>query len=97
MRDRLVDCRFRDLVKDHPLDCDPWREYLEEVPGDRLSLSVLICREIDLGGVLYQTLKLLDLLDPARRDDIKRFEVIVDIDSETRPGLSFVGGWDLLG
>ena len=40
----------------------PGREHLQEVPGDGLTLAILVGGEIDLAGVLEQGLQLRDLL-----------------------------------
>ena len=47
-----------DLVEHHPLDRDLGLEHLEQVPGDRLALAVLVGREVELVGVLEQLLEL---------------------------------------
>src|SRR5699024_12127693 len=55
----VLQCPFdrlgRDLVEDHAFDRDLRFEHLEQVPGDGLSLTVLIRCQIEFVGVLAQT------------------------------------------
>ena len=37
---------------------DPGREHLGEVPGDRLALAVLVCREVDLARLADEAAEL---------------------------------------
>ena len=46
---RAPDRLGRDLVEDHPPDRHPRLERLDQVPGDRLALAVLIRGEVELG------------------------------------------------
>ena len=75
-----------DLVEDHPLDRDLGLEGLEQVPGDRLALAVLIRGEVELVGVLEQRLELADLLLLVGVDDVVGLEVVVDVDAELAEG-----------
>jgi hypothetical protein len=60
-----------DLVEDHPLDRHLRLQHLEQVPGDRLALAVLVGREVELVGVLQQRLELGDLLLLVGGDDVE--------------------------
>jgi hypothetical protein len=64
----------------------------EEVPGNRLALTVRVSGEIELVGVLEQTLELGDLALLFRGDDVERLEIVVDVDTEPRPWLTLVLG-----
>ena len=56
------DRRLGDLVEHHPLDRDVLRlQLVEQVPGDRLALAVLVGGEVELVGVLEQALELADV------------------------------------
>ena len=76
-----------DLVEDHPAGGDLGLELLEQVPGDGLALAVLVCRQVELVGVLEQRLELGDLLLLVGRDDVEGLEVVVDVDAEAGPRL----------
>ena len=92
-----LDRRPGDLVEDHALDRDPGRQDLEEVPGDRLALAVLVGGEVQLAGVLEQVLELPDLVPLLAGDDVERLEVVVDVDAEAGPRLALVGRRDVGG
>ena len=76
---------------------DPGREHLGEVPGDRLAFAVLVGREVDLARVADEAAELGDLLALLPRDDVKRLEVVVDVDAEARPRLGLEGRRDVGG
>ena len=77
-----------DLVEDHPLDRDALRvELVEQVPGDRLALAVLIGGEVELVGVLEELLELGDVALLVARHDVVGLEVVVDVDREPAPRL----------
>ena len=65
------------------------------MPGDRLSLAVLVRREVELVGVLDQRFELLDLFASILGVDVDRLETLVDIDAEPSPRLVFVSGGHL--
>ena len=82
------DRRLGDLVEDHPLDRDVLRlQLVEEVPGDRLALAVLIGGEVELVGVLEQALELGDVALLVARDDVVGLEAVLDVDREPAPRL----------
>ena len=56
---RRLDRRLGDLVEDHPLDRDLGLERLDQVPGDRLALAVLICGEVDSSTSLVSSFSLV--------------------------------------
>ena len=87
LAERALDRILRDLVEHHPLDRHLRLQHLEQVPGDRLALAVLVRREQELGGVLQLALQLVDLLLLVGIDDVERLEVVVDVDAEARPRL----------
>ena len=77
-----------DLDEDHPLDRDALRgELVEEVPGDRLALAVIIGGEVELVGVLEQLLQLRDVALLVAWHDVIGLEPVVDVDGEPSPGL----------
>ena len=86
-----------DLVEDHPAHRDRGLQRVDQVPGDGLALAVLICREVDLAGVLHQLLEPADLLPAVGADDVERLEGVVDVDAEPRPRLALVLGRDVGG
>ena len=79
-------------MEDHALDREPGRrrQHLEEMPGDRLALAVLVGGEEELAGVLQQALQFGDLLPLLAVDHVERFEVVVDIDAQASPRFPFV-------
>ena len=78
---------WRDLVEHHPQHRDPGREHLGKVPRDRLALTVLVGREIDLARCADEAAELRDLFPFLARHDIQRLEVVVHVDAETSPWL----------
>ena len=86
--DRGQDRRLGDLVEDHPVDGDVLRlQLVEEVPGDRLALAVLIGGEVELVGVLEQALELGMCAFLSRGHDVVGLEAVLDVDREPAPGL----------
>ena len=83
-RDRLS----RDLVEHHAADRNLRLQHLDEVPGDRLSLAILVRREQELVRVLQVLLQLGDDLLLARVDDVVRLEPLVDVDAERAEALA---------
>ena len=77
-------------MEHHALDRDLRLERLEQVPGDRLTLAVAVRREIELVDILHQRLQLGDRRLLVCRDHVQRLEVVVDVDTEPRPGLALV-------
>ena len=92
VRDRVVDRGLRNLVKDHPFHRDLGREDLQKVPSDRLTLAVLVGREVQLTCVLQQRAQLRDLGFLFGGDDVEGLETVVDVDAEARPALRLVSG-----
>ena len=58
--ERALDRVLRDLVEDHPPDGHLGLQHLDEVPGDRLALAVLVRREQELVGVREPLLQVGD-------------------------------------
>ena len=86
--DGLEDRGLGDLVEDHPVHRDALRlQLVEEVPGDRLALAVLVGGEVELVGVLEQALELGDVALLVARHDVVRLEAVVDVDGEPAPRL----------
>ncbi len=85
--DRGSDRLRRDLVEDHPPGRNFWLEFLDEVPGDRLALPVLVGGEQEFVGILQQLLELADLLALVGVDHVERLEVGIDVDPEPGPRL----------
>ena len=93
VRFRLFDRVFGDLVKHHSAHGHLRLQHLEQVPGDRLTLAVLISCEPQLVRIFQGPLELGDRLLLVRVDHIIRSEVLVDIDGELaeRPLLELCG------
>ncbi len=89
------DGRRGDLVEHHPAHRHLGVQRLDQVPGDGLALAVLICREVELVGVLDQRLELVDLVLAVGADHVERLEVVVDVDAEAGPRLALVLGRDV--
>ena len=85
--DRGPDRLGSDLVEDHPPGRDLGLEFLDQVPGDRLALPVLVGGEQEFVGVLEQLLELADLLALVRVHHVQGLEVGVDVDAEPGPRL----------
>ena len=78
--DRGADRVLGDLVEHHAVDGNLRLEHLEQVPGDRLALAVLICGQQDFVGGLERSLEFGDRLRLAVVDDVIGVEVVVDVD-----------------
>jgi hypothetical protein len=68
-----------------------------QVPRDRFPFAVFVRREIQTVGPLEGFFQFGDLFFLVRRDDVDRFEIVVDVDAEVRPGLFLVFLGDVLG
>ena len=86
-----------DLVEDHPLHGHLRREHLQEVPGDRLALAVLVGREVELARLPQEGAQPLHLDLFLAGDDVERLEAVVDVDPEAGPRLGLVRRGDLRG
>ena len=84
-----------DLVEDHPLGRDLRLELLQQVPRDRLALAVTVGGQEELVGVLQFVLELAHDGLLVGLHDVEWLEVIVDVDTGTRPLLALVLGGDL--
>ena len=80
--DGVLDGAAGDLVEHHPLHRHRRLEHLEQVPGDRLALAVLIRREVELVGVLQRPLQLGDRVLLAGVHLVLDGEVVLDVDAE---------------
>ncbi len=94
---RSLDGLRRDLVEDHSLHRHGRLQRLQQVPGDRLALAVLICGEVELAGVLDQGFELADLGFLVGGNDVERLEAVVDVHPEPRPRFALVRDRHLLG
>src|SRR3990170_1342367 len=65
------------------------------MPRDRFTLAVLIRCEIELARVGQELFQLPDLITLLTREDVQRFEIVIDIHPEARPRLTLVGSRDL--
>ena len=92
-----VDRLRGDLVEDHPVHRDLGLELVEQVPGDRLALAVLVGGEVELVGVLEQALELGDVRLLVAGHDVVGLEVVVDVDAEAAPRLALDLGRDVRG
>ena len=94
--DRPQDGLGGDLVEHHPRGVLREAEDLAEVPGDRLALSVLVRRQVDLTGLAGQLLQLGHLGLLLGRDDVDRLEAIVDVHRQVGPRLVLEGRREVL-
>ncbi len=67
------------------------------MPGDALSLAILVSGEEEGIRVSQQVLQLLDLLLLLTVDNIQRLEAVIDVDAEPSPGFLLVRGWNVRG
>jgi hypothetical protein len=95
VRDGLLDRGPGDLVEDHAPHRHLRAQQVEQVPGDRLTLAVLVGREVERARLLAPGLELADARLLVGGDDVERLESVVDVDPEARPALALVGGRDL--
>ncbi len=86
-----------DLVEHHAVHGHLGLEHLAQVPGDGLALAVLVSGQIELVGVLEQLPQLVDLRPLVGVDDVQRFELVLDVHSETRPRRPLVLLGDVVG
>ena len=84
-------------MEDHPPDGHLRLQHLEQVPGDRLALAILVRREQELVGVRQLLLELGNRLLLVGVDDVERLELVLDVHPEARPGLVLVLLGDLGG
>ena len=54
--ERLFDGGLGDLMEDHAMNGDLGLEHLDQMPGDGLTLAVLVSGEIELVGLLEKLL-----------------------------------------
>ena len=88
--DRMLYRRGCDLVEDHPLHGNTGVEHLEQMPRDRLALAILICRQVELVGVLQQGLEATDLVLLVGADHVQRLEVVLGVHTQPCPRLALV-------
>ena len=79
------------------MDRDLGVEDLKQVPGNGLTLAILIRGQIEDVGLLQQALEIRHLLFLVGVDDVQRLEVVVDIDARLGPRLILVGGRNIRG
>ena len=91
----LKDRALGDLVEHHALVGDLEPEHLDEVPRDRLALTILIRRQQDAVDIGEHRLQLGDLLLLRRLDNVERLEVVLDVDAKPCPLLLLELGGDL--
>ena len=87
---RVADRGLGDLVKHHALDGDLRLERFQKVPGNRLALTVRVCGEQELVGLLQLGLEVRDLLLLVGADHVDRLEPVLRVDAQLRPGLVLV-------
>ena len=78
-------------MENHPLDRYLGIEHLNEMPCDRLALSIFISRQIQLVAVLDQLLQKPNVRPLVGVLHIQRFEPVINIDPGARPRLVLVG------
>ncbi len=84
-------------MEDHAFHRHGRLQRLQQVPGDRLALAVLICGEVELARFLDQRLELADLGFLGGRDDVERLEAVVDVHPEPGPRFALVRDRHFLG
>ena len=89
---RLEDRGLGDLVKHQALGLTLRLQLFEQVPRNRLSFTVFICREVEAGRVLDHRPELFQVLLLLGRHDVEGFEVLFDVDAELRPFLTLEPG-----
>ena len=90
-----MDGFLRDLVEHHPVNGKRLLglQCLEEVPGNRFTLAVLIGCEVESIGLFEELLELGDSLFLVGIDDVVGLEAFFDVDGEAAVGaLLHVGG-----
>src|SRR5215471_17331642 len=97
MRHRLGDRLRGDLMEDHAAGRDARLEFLQQVPGDRLALTVLIRGEQEFVRAVEQLPELRHLGLLVRIHDVQGLEVVVHVNPEPRPRLLPVLDRDLGG
>ena len=70
-------------------------EGLGQVPGDRLALAILVCRQIELVDPGQHLLQLLDPVFALFGHHVQRLELVVHVYPEARPILALGAGRDL--
>ncbi|MBM2808840.1 MAG: flagellar basal body rod protein [Cutibacterium acnes] len=95
MGDGLVDGLLGDLVEHHATHRHLRLELVKQMPGDGLPLAVTIGSEQELVRVLEQALEFADRRPLFWGNDVDRGELVIDVDSGTRPWLPFVLGGNL--
>ncbi len=78
--ERVADRDLGDLVEHHAAHRHGRAEQLEEVPGDRLALAVLVSGQQELVGVLEGLLQRPDLGGVGH--DVERLEVVLGVDAQ---------------
>jgi hypothetical protein len=84
-----------DLVEGQSVDRDLRFENLEQVPGDRFPLAVLIRRQENLGGLLERGLDFGNDLLLLRRHHVVRLESVLHVHGELAEGPSALVRWHL--
>jgi hypothetical protein len=97
MGHRIGDRLRSDLVEDHSLGGHLRLQLLQQVPGDRLALTVTVGREQQLVGGRQRILERAQGGPLLGIDDVQRLKAVVDVDSGPRPLLTFVLGGHLGG
>ena len=85
------------LVEHHALYRHTRVEDLEEVPRDRLSFAVLVCRQVQLARILQERLQLGDPVLLTRDYHIQRLETVVDVNPQPCPGFPLERCRDFIG
>ena len=83
-RDRVL----RDLVEHHPPDGHLRLQHLDEMPGDRLALAILVRREQELVRLGEPFLQVGDDLLLLGIDDVVRLEALLHVDAERAEALA---------
>ena len=89
--DGLFDRLLCDLVEHHALDRNTRVENLEEMPRDCLAFAILVRRQIELVGILEQSLEMPNLHLGSSGHDVEGLEIILSVDAQPRPLFRLVG------
>ena len=88
---------FGDLMEHQPMDRNLRLEHLTKVPANGLALAVFVSCQVKVLGVFQGRPQLSHLLGLLRRDDINRFEAVINVHAQIGPLLFLILLWHFLG
>src|SRR5262245_35981898 len=95
MAQRVSNGFASDLVKDETMKRNLGLEKLDQVPGNRLTLAVLVGGKQEFVRIRQNLFELAHFFLLVRRHDVKRLEIVIHIDPEPGPRLLLQVGRDL--